>query len=144
MNTDAWRVAEPRRTTVRFLSIYKSAETNTPPSPEHMAKMQKLVEDAMKAGWLLATEGCLPSAMGARVRRSANTTTVADGPFADSKEVTGGFAILQANSKAEAIELTKNFLALAGDGECEIRQLYSPGDEVHGCAGAEVAELARA
>ena len=129
---------------MRFLSIYKAVETNTPPSPEHMAKMQTLVEDAMKAGWLLATEGCLPSVMGARVRRTGDKTTVAGGPFADSKEVTGGFAILQAKSKEEAIELTKNFLALAGDGECEIRQLYTPGDEVHGCAGAEVAEFAKA
>src|SRR5262245_18136650 len=106
-----------RRMAVRFLSIYKSVETNTPPSPEHMAKMQRLVEDAMKAGWLLATEGCLPSAMGSRVRRTGDKTSVSSGPFADSKEVTGGFAILEATSKAEAIELTKNFLALAGDGE---------------------------
>jgi len=115
---------------VRFLSIFKSAETNTPPSAEHMAKMQKLVEDGMKAGWLLATEGCLPSALGVRVRRTGDKTTVASGPFADTKEVTGGFAILQATSKEDAIALTKSFLALAGDGECELRQLYTPGDEV--------------
>ena len=121
---------------MRFLSIYKSVETNTPPSAEHMAKMGKLVEDGMKAGWLLATEGCLPTAMGARVRRTGNKTTVGSGPFADSKEVTGGFAILQAKSREEAIELTKSFLALAGDGECEIRQLYTPGDEHAGCGTA--------
>ena len=125
---------------MRFLSIYKSAETNTPPSPEHMAKMQKLVEDAMKAGWLLATEGCLPSALGARVRRAGDRVTVANGPFTDAKELTGGFAILQANSKAEAIELTKGFLALAGDGECEVRQLYTPGDEITGCGATERTE----
>ena len=129
---------------MRFLSIYKSAETNTPPSPEHMAKMQTLVEDAMKAGWLLATEGCLPSALGARVRRTGDTIAVANGPFTDSKELTGGFAILNAKSKEEAIELTKGFLALAGDGECEVRQLYSPGDEIHGCAGVDANELATA
>jgi hypothetical protein len=131
---------------VRFLSIYKSVETNTPPSAEHMAKMGKLVEDAMTAGWLLATEGCLPTAMGARVRRTGDETTVASGPFADAKEVTGGFAILQAKSKAEAIELTKSFLALAGDGECEIRQLYTPGDEITSCgtAAERTEEFARA
>jgi hypothetical protein len=125
---------------VRFLSIYKSAETNTPPSPEHMAKMQKLVEDAMKAGWLLATEGCLPSALGARVRRTGDKVTVANGPFTDSKELTGGFAILNAKSKEEAIELTKGFLALASDGECEVRQLYTPGDEISGCVATERSE----
>ena len=125
---------------MRFLSIYKHVETNTPPSREHMEKMGKLVEDAMKAGWLLATEGCLPSAMGARVRRAGDNTTVAAGPFADAKEVTGGFAILQAKSKEEAIELTKGFLALAGDGECELRQLYTPGDEMTGCSLTEQAD----
>ena len=60
------------------------------------------------------------------------------------KELTGGFAILNAKSKEEAIELTKGFLALAGDGECEVRQLYSPGDEIHGCAGVDAKELATA
>jgi hypothetical protein len=52
---------------------------------------------------------------------------VTDGPFIESKEVVGGFALLQANSKAEAIELAKLFLAVAGDGECELRQLYEAG-----------------
>ena len=125
---------------MRFLSIYKAVETTTPPNPEHMAKMQKLVEDAMKAGWLLATEGCLPTAMGARVRRSGDSITVADGPFTGSREVTGGFAILKAGSKQEAIELTKRFLALAGDGECEVRQIFTPGDEVAGCAAEELTD----
>jgi hypothetical protein len=125
---------------MRFLSIYKHVETNTPPSPEQMAKMQQLVEDAMNAGWLLATEGCLPTAMGARVRRAGDKTTVASGPFADAKEVTGGFAILQAKSKEEAIERAKTFLALAGDGECELRQLYAPGDKIAGCDAVEMTE----
>ena len=126
--------------TVRFLSIYKAVEPTTPPSPEHMAKMQKLVEDALNAGWLLATEGCLPTAMGARVRRSGDKVTVIDGPFTGSKEVTGGFAILKAGSKAEAIELTKTFLALAGDGECEVRQIFTPTDEETSCMAAELTE----
>lgn len=67
---------------MRFLSIYKSAETTTPPTAEYMEKMQTLVEDGMKAGTLLATEGCLPSALGARVRISSGRVTVTDGPFA--------------------------------------------------------------
>jgi hypothetical protein len=92
-----------------------------------MAKMGKLVEDGMKAGFLLATEGCLPSALGARVRISGGKLSVTDGPFTEAKEVVGGFAILQANSKEEAIELAKNFLEVAGDGECELRQLYEAG-----------------
>ena len=109
---------------MRFLSIYKSAERNTPPSQEEMESMGKLIEEAMKAGWLLATEGCLPSALGARVRIDNGTLKVTDGPFTEAKEVVGGFAILQANSKQEAIELAKNFLKVVGQGECELRQIY--------------------
>ena len=110
---------------MRFLSIYKTAERGVPPSPEEMAKMGKLIEDEMKAGTLLATEGCLPTALGARVRISGGKLTVTDGPFTEAKEVVGGFALLKANSKEEAIELVKNFLHVAGhDGECELRQVY--------------------
>jgi len=109
---------------MRFLSIYKSRETGVPPSPEHIETMTKLIEEGMKSGWLVATEGCLPSALGARVRRADSKTTVTDGPFSESKEVIGGFAILDAGSKQEAIELVKRFLDVAGDGECEIRQIF--------------------
>jgi hypothetical protein len=109
---------------MKFLSIYKTVERNTPPSQEEMANMGKLIEEGMKAGWLLATEGCLPSALGVRVRGSQGKTTVVDGPFTESKEVVGGFALFQVNSKEEAIQLVKDFLKVAGDGECELRQLY--------------------
>lgn len=109
---------------MRFLSIYKTPERNTPPTQEEMSTMGKLIEEGMKAGWLLSTEGCLPTNLGARVRRSGEKLTVIDGPFTEAKEVVGRFAILQADSKAEAIELTRKFLKLAGDGECELRQLF--------------------
>ena len=123
---------------MRFLSIYKTAETNTPPSQEHMAKMGKLIEDSMKAGTLVATEGCLPSSLGARVRQSAGQITVTDGPFVESKELIAGFAILEATSKAHAIELTKEFLAVAGvNGECEIRQIFTAPDAAPGDVKAQ-------
>ena len=109
---------------MRFLSIYKTAERTTRPTPEEMATMGKLIEEGMKAGWLVSTEGCLPSALGARVRRAEGKLTVTDGPFTEAKELVGGFAILNADSKAEAIELTRRFLSIAGDGECELRQIY--------------------
>jgi hypothetical protein len=86
--------------------------------------MGKLVEDWMKSGKLLATEGCLPSAMGARIRIDNGKHTVSDGPFTETKEVVGGFAILNAPSKEVAMEYVKEFLAFTGEGECELRQLY--------------------
>ena len=109
---------------MRFLSIYKHAERTAPPSQQEMATMGKLVEEGFRAGWLVATEGCLPSKLGARVRSANGKQTVTDGPFTESKEVVGGFAILKVNSKEEAIELTRKFLDVAGDGECELRQIY--------------------
>jgi hypothetical protein len=121
---------------MRFLSIYKTRERNTPPSPEEVARMEKLIEESMKSGKLLATEGCLPSALGARVRRSGNAVTVTDGPFTESKELVAGFALLQADSKEEAIELAKQFLDVAGEGECELRQIFTPGD-TQGCHSVE-------
>ena len=109
---------------MKFLSIYKSVETGAPPTPEAMERMGKLIEEGMKAGYLLAVEGCLPSARGARVRLSNGKVTVTDGPFTESKEIVGGLAILQAESKDAAIEHVRHFLGVAGDGECEVRQLF--------------------
>ena len=114
---------------MKFLSIYKNVERNTPPSQQEMASMGKLIEEGMNAGWLVATEGCLPTALGARVRRSDAKLTVTDGPFTEAKEQVGGLAILKTNSKAEAIELARKFLSVVGDGECELRQLYEVGEQ---------------
>jgi hypothetical protein len=109
---------------MRFLSIYKGVERDTPPTTAEMATMGTFIEESAKAGWLLTTEGCQPSALGARVRLADGKVTVIDGPFTEAKEVVGGFAIIEASSKEEAVTWTRRFLEVAGDGECEIRQLY--------------------
>src|SRR5688500_14821518 len=131
-----------RRDDMRFLSISTTVETNVPPTPEHMARMEKLIEDTRKSGKLVATEGCLPSALGARVRLSCGTVTVTDGPFVETKELVGGFAILETASKEEAIELVKTFLDVAGEGECEIRQIFTPADAAADSAAGHHAQLA--
>ncbi|HTD96589.1 MAG TPA: YciI family protein [Edaphobacter sp.] len=115
---------------MRFLTLYKpaAAESDLPPTRQEMAKMGKLIEDMTKTGTLLSTEGCAPSAKGARVRLSDGKFTVIDGPFTEAKEIIGGFAIIQANSREEAIQLSKNFLNVAGDGESEIRLLCEMSD----------------
>jgi len=126
---------------MRFLSIYKTAERNAPPTGEEMARMGKLIEEGMKSGWLLSTEGCLPSTLGARVRRTANNVAVTDGPFTEAKELVGGFAILEASSKQDAIALVKRFLEVAGEGECELRQLYEAPASAQGDVAAHHAPL---
>jgi hypothetical protein len=114
---------------MRFLCLYKPAKKEgTPPTQQEIAAMGQLIDEMTKAGVLLATEGCLPSATGARVRLSDGSITVTDGPFTESKEIIGGFALIQAKSKEEAVEWTKRFLRVAGDGESEIRQVYEASD----------------
>jgi len=70
---------------MRFLCLYKSGKPEHPPTQQAMAEMGKLIEESMKAGWLIATEGCQPTAAGARVRLSDGKFVVTDGPFAETK-----------------------------------------------------------
>jgi hypothetical protein len=114
---------------MKFLAVYRpAAPEGTPPTQEHMTRMGELIQEMTKAGVLLATEGCLPSSKGARVRRSGAKVTVTDGPFAETKELIAGFALFEVQSKEEAIEWTKRFLEVAGDGESEIRQIFEDGN----------------
>ena len=109
---------------MRFLCLYKPAKAEGgPPSQNEMSEMGKFIEQGMKSGILLATEGLLSSAKGARIRRSGEKITITDGPFSESKEIVGGFAFIKTKSKEEAIEFTRLFLKIAGDGEAEIRQI---------------------
>ena len=113
---------------MKFLCIYKASKPEgTPPTQQEMMDMGKYIEESMKSGELLATEGCLPSALGARVRLSGGKYNVIDGPFTESKELICGFALIQAKSKDEAIEMVKKFLKIAGDGETELRQIFEQG-----------------
>jgi hypothetical protein len=109
---------------MRFLTLYKTPETGVPPTPEKIAAMGRLIDDWTRAGVLVTTAGCLPSALGARVRQANGRVTTTDGPFTESKEVVGGFAVIEAPSKGEAIRLVEEFLRVAGDGETELRQMY--------------------
>jgi hypothetical protein len=110
---------------MRYISLFTHEAPTAPPTPEEMATMGKLIEEGMKAGWLIVTEGVAGGSPGTRVQASGGKMSVVDGPFAEAKEVIGGYAILRASSKEEVIELTKNFLKVAGgNGTCELHQLY--------------------
>ncbi|HEY2013515.1 MAG TPA: YciI family protein [Bryobacteraceae bacterium] len=110
---------------MRFLCVYKpNKPEGALPTEEDFAEMGKFIEESFQSGVLLATEGCLPSAKGARIRLSGGEFTVTDGPFTEAKELIGGFALIRTDSKPEAIEFTKRFLKIAGDGETEIRQVF--------------------
>jgi len=118
---------------MRFMMLmipkgYESAKPGAMPDPGAVKAMMQYNEDLQKAGVLIALDGLHPPSMGARVSFRGGRPKVTDGPFAEAKEVVGGFALLEASSKEEAIELARKFLGVAGDGECEIRQLYAAPD----------------
>ena len=115
---------------MRFLSMIRLDEkTGQVPSEQLMADMGRLIEEWTKAGILIRTAGLKPTAEGVRVRSRHGKMSTVDGPFTEAKEVIGGFAILEATSKAHAVELTKRFLEIHGDAwdlECEVRPLDGP------------------
>ena len=113
---------------MRFMSIYKPAKQapGTGPSPDHMAQMRRFMDQMTKSGTLLSTGGL--RAHGATVRYEDGESRVVDGPFAESKELVAGFALLRYGSKAEAVEGVKRFLRIAGDGEIELREVFELDD----------------
>ena len=95
-----------------------------PPSPEFEAEMGKFIEEATKAGVLVATGGLGPLDQAVRVSLKDGQFTVLDGPFTEAKELIGGWALMETRDREEAIEWTKRFLALVGEGESTIRPVY--------------------
>ncbi|HEY6941688.1 YciI family protein [Dokdonella sp.] len=112
---------------MRFLSIIRINENaGLVPSEQLMADMGKLMQDMTREGKLIDTAGLRPTAEGKRVRLAHGKLSMTDGPFTESKEVIGGYAVLEAASLDEAVELTQRFLKVHGDEwnvECEVRRM---------------------
>ena len=104
----------------------QNPESAGPPTPEMMAEMGKFIEEATKAGIVVATGALQPK--GTRLQLADGAFTVTDGPFIEVKELMGGFAVIQAKSLEEAIEWCKRFRNIVGDGESEIVPIYGPED----------------
>ena len=121
---------------MRFMMLVKADkdyERGAPPPPALMAAIGSLGAEMARAGKLLEQGGLAPTSMGALLTLEHGAIRVTDGPFAESKEVIGGYAIMQADSRAEAIELGRRFLQVHADvmgrsfqGQLEIRQLFDP------------------
>ena len=114
---------------MRFLSMIRCAETGQKPSEKLMQDMGKLVEEMIRDGSLITTGGLRPSSEGVRVRWRFGELSRTDGPFTETKEVIGGYAVLEAKSMLEAIALTERFLRVHGtewNVECELRVLEGP------------------
>ncbi|MEW2154175.1 YciI family protein [Streptomyces sp. NPDC007189] len=113
----------------RYLSMVRVDETTAPPegpSPELMQRMGALIEEITKAGVMLDTAGLTPQSQGKRVRWEGGDLTVTDGPFTESKEVVGGYALMQCKDMDEALEWTKRFLKTHEEYwtvTCEVREI---------------------
>lgn len=93
-----------------------------PPTPQMMAELGQLTEETRRAGILLATGGL--DSKSTRVRSSGGKLTLTDGPFTETKELTGGFALIEAKSREEAIEWAKRFRKIVGDGDSIIQEVF--------------------
>src|SRR2546422_215509 len=116
---------------MRFLSIVKSAENQGPAPQALQDAMAKLTRDSLKDGSLVQSGGLGASSSGARVRSAGGKLTVIDGPFTEAKEVVGGYAVLEFESREEAIEAAIAFMRLhnehgpSWEGECRRSRLRS-------------------
>ena len=111
-----------------LLKATKDTEAGVMPTLEEMQKMGAFMEEVTKAGVLLATDGLKPSSEGKRLSLSGGKTTVTDGPFSETKELIAGWALFEVKSMDEAVEWTKRFLAVLGEGVCELRPIYEASD----------------
>ena len=119
---------------MRFMMLVKAnkdSEAGAPPNPELMAAVAKLADEATARGVMVTAGGLLPSSQGVRIRAARGKTSVIDGPFAETKELVGGFAIFDLKSKEEAVESGRKFMQIHADilgvsyeGELEIRPMF--------------------
>lgn len=119
---------------MKFMMLVKHGKNPSPPPKELMDAIAILSEEAVKAGTMLGNGGLAPIEQSTRVRVSKGQLTVTDGPFAEAKEVVGGYAQFEMKSKQEAIDGAVQFMELhrkywpEWEGETEIRQMFGPED----------------
>lgn len=112
---------------MRYLFIYRSGEdSGAPPTQKQIDEMTVFMGDMVKSGKLIATDGLMASKHGAMVAIDNGTISVTDGPFTETKEIIGGYAIMNLGSKEEAIEEAKRFLKHMGRGTSEVRRMGDP------------------
>lgn len=110
---------------MRFISVFTYESTNPLPTEAQMASMGQLIGEGMKAGWLIECEGVTFGTTGVRVQKAGSgKITVTDGPFPETKEVLGGYALLKSASMEEAVDYTRRFLEHVGQGTWETYQLF--------------------
>lgn len=119
---------------MKYLTFIRHAESYREAGPPQalMTAMGEFIQRSLKAGVLVDTGGLMPSKDGARVRLTEGRISVTDGPFTEAREVIGGWAILEAETRAEAIRIAREFMELHRkhwpefEGESEVRPMFDP------------------
>ena len=112
---------------MKFLMTYQQRPDLPPPTPEKMAAIGAYTQKMMADGIVVMTGGLVRPTTGTQIRCEAGKVSVTDGPFAETKELIDGFALVEVASKADAIRLASEFMQLAGDGTGEVLQVFDPG-----------------
>lgn len=120
---------------MKYLTFIRHPESyrDAGPPPALMEAMGKFVQQSLRDGTLVDTGGLLPSREGFRIRLAKGVISMTDGPFIETKEVIGGWAILETDSRAEAIRIAQEFMELHRthwpefEGEAEVRPMFDPG-----------------
>jgi hypothetical protein len=120
---------------MKYLTFIRHPESyrSSPPPPALMEAMREFIARCMRDGTLVETGGLLPSKDGLRIRLAGGKITVTDGPFTESKEIIGGWAILEAKTKEEVVRVATEFMELhrkhwpGFEGESEVRPMFDPG-----------------
>jgi hypothetical protein len=110
---------------MKYMLMFRPVSRTEEDAPPCMTldAMGDLIDELSKAGVVLSTEGLHPSERGARVRYAAGKVDVTDGPFTEAKELVAGYAMVEVDTRAEAIELAKRFLGVAGEGQSDVREV---------------------
>jgi hypothetical protein len=111
---------------MKFLMTYHGADQQ--PTPDTLAELGKFTEEMVRSGVVIMTGGLVRPSKGTKISYAGGKYTVTDGPFPETKELIDGFALIRVSSLDEALAVSKRFMAIAGDGEGEILQVFDAAD----------------
>ncbi|NUP08901.1 MAG: hypothetical protein HOW73_22870 [Polyangiaceae bacterium] len=112
---------------MKFLMTYAAKPNTPPPTPQQMAAIGAYTERMMKTGVVVMTGGLVRPTRGIQISCESGKVSVTDGPFAETKELIDGFALVEVASRQAAIDVATEFMQVAGDGTGEILQVFEPG-----------------
>jgi hypothetical protein len=113
---------------MKFLMTYTGSPNNPPPTPEHMAAIGAFTQRNIASGVVVMTGGLVRPSRGLQLRCDGGEVSITDGPFAETKEVIDGFALVNVPSREDAVRMATEFMKLAGDGAGEILQVFDQAD----------------